>query len=82
MKRHKMVNLCPTSFEIASGMPNFSKWVRSKLLEVDQRNSFRVEYHMWCPDHPEYVRVSDHVPRFGMHCSQCDLLMEGKWVQA
>ena len=82
MKRHKMVNLCPTSFEIAASMPNFSKWVRSKLLEVDQRNSFRVEYHMWCPEHPEYVRISDHVPRFGMHCTQCDLLMEGKWVQA
>ena len=81
MKRHKMVNLCPTSFEIASQLPNFSKWVRTKLLEVDQRNSFRVEYHMWCPDHPDYVRVSDHVPRFGMHCTQCNLLMEGKWVQ-
>ncbi len=82
MKRHKMVNLCPTTFEIASKMPNFSKWVRAALLETDKRNSFRTEYHMWCPDCPEYVRVSDNPPRFGMYCTKCNHLMEGKWVQA
>lgn len=31
--RHKMVNLCPTTYEIASKMPNFSKWIRQKILE-------------------------------------------------
>lgn len=81
MKRHKMVNLCPTTYEIARNMPNFSKFVREQLLKQDKRNTFVTEYHMWCPDHPEYVRVSDHPPRFGMYCTTCERQMEGKWVQ-
>ena len=28
-----MITLCPTTFEIASKMKNFSKWVRQKMLE-------------------------------------------------
>lgn len=35
MKRHKMVNLCPTTYEIASKMPNFSKFVRKTLFNQD-----------------------------------------------
>ena len=31
--RHKMVSLCPTSYEKAQKIPNFSKWVRTKLLD-------------------------------------------------
>lgn len=31
--RNKMITLCPTSYEIARDMPNFSAWVRMKLLE-------------------------------------------------
>jgi len=34
--RHKMVNLCPTTFEIASKMDNFSAWIRIQLLAFDQ----------------------------------------------
>ena len=33
--RHKMVNLCPTTFEIASRMDNFSAWIRIQLLAFD-----------------------------------------------
>ena len=33
--RHKMVSLCPTTYEKAQKIENFSKWVRSKLLEDD-----------------------------------------------
>lgn len=28
-----MITLCPTTFEMASKMKNFSKWVRQKMLE-------------------------------------------------
>ena len=28
-----MITLCPTTFEIAGKMKNFSKWVRQKMLE-------------------------------------------------
>ena len=31
--RHKMVSLCPTTYEKAQKIENFSKWVREKLLE-------------------------------------------------
>ena len=33
--RHKMVTLCPTTFEIAQKMPNFSKFCRKMLLDLD-----------------------------------------------
>lgn len=31
--RHKMVNLCPTTYEIASRMRNFSAYVRQVMIE-------------------------------------------------
>jgi hypothetical protein len=31
--RQKMINLCPTTFEQAAKMANFSEWVRMKLKE-------------------------------------------------
>ncbi len=80
MKRHKMVNLCPTTYEIAKGLPNFSKFVRTKLLELDERNSFVIKYKMWCPDHPDYERFYDNVPMFSPYCTTCELQMMGKWV--
>ena len=79
MKRHKMVNLCPTTYELASRMPNFSKWVRAKLL--DQQQQSEVKYEMWCPEHPEYRRYYDSVPVFNPYCTTCNLQMMGKWVK-
>ena len=34
MKRQKMITLCPTTYEIAQGMTNFSSWVRKQLLDL------------------------------------------------
>lgn len=31
-----MVTLCPTTYEIASKMDNFSAWIRQQLLAFDQ----------------------------------------------
>ena len=88
MKRHKMVNLCPTTFEIASKMPNFSKWVRQALLETDERNTFRMRYQMWCPEHPELLMFRSTVPRWDPYCEIedekgrcCNTELVGKWVQ-
>lgn len=33
--RHKMVTLCPTTYEIAQKMPNFSKFCRKILMNLD-----------------------------------------------
>jgi len=45
--RHKMITLCLNSFEIASKMPNFSSWVRKKILEdmelVHNKTIYRYE---------------------------------------
>ena len=32
--RQKMINLCPTTYDLAKRMPNFSGWVRRKILEM------------------------------------------------
>jgi signal transduction histidine kinase len=34
--KHKMVNLCDDSLQIAKKMKNFSKWVRDELLKIKQ----------------------------------------------
>lgn len=84
-----MVNLCPTTFEIAAKMPNFSKWVRQALLETDERNSFVQRYQMWCPKHPEYLIFRTTVPMYAPYCAIedekgrcCNMELTGKWVQA
>jgi hypothetical protein len=80
MKRHKMVNLCPTTYEIAKGLPNFSKFVRTKLLELDERNTFVVKYKMWCPNHDDFEQFFDAVPVYEPYCKICETEMTGKWV--
>tara|TARA_Y100001938_G_C7723990_1_gene251370 strand:+ start:85 stop:291 length:207 start_codon:yes stop_codon:yes gene_type:complete len=32
--RQKMINLCPTTYELAKKMPNFSAWIRRKILDM------------------------------------------------
>lgn len=55
--RQKLITLDPTSFEIASKMPNFSDWVRRQLYEFHNNNQptleeltdkekFRAEYKL------------------------------------
>lgn len=49
--RHKMITLCPTTFELASKMDNFSAWVRSELLKkhVDQQQQEENYTRYRCP---------------------------------
>ena len=46
--RHKMVSLCPTTYEKAQKIENFSKWVRDRLLEDDRESEERVKYFARC----------------------------------
>ena len=32
-----MITLCDETYELAKAIPNFSEWVRSKLLETDEK---------------------------------------------
>lgn len=40
--RHKTITLCPTSYEIARKMPNFSQWCRTILLNKDTINDVQL----------------------------------------
>lgn len=46
-----MITLCPTTFEMASKMTNFSKWVRQKMLEqASQQEEKKQNYTRYrCP---------------------------------
>jgi hypothetical protein len=41
--RQKLITLCQKSFEIALKKPNFSKWVRDRLLEEVKKNKERMK---------------------------------------
>lgn len=45
-----MVSLCPTSYEKAQKIDNFSKWVREKLLEESHNAPKPKRYHALCQD--------------------------------
>jgi len=48
--RNKMITLCPTSYELAQKMPNFSGWVREKVLAQRSGNTQRPqEWEYKCP---------------------------------
>jgi len=51
--RQKLITLCPNSFEIAQKKPNFSEWVRGKLLEEGHISSCNTqkpqEWEYKCP---------------------------------
>lgn len=46
-----MITLCPTTFEMASKMKNFSKWVRQKMLEqqAEQEDEQQKHTRYRCP---------------------------------
>jgi len=35
--RQKMITLCEETWALAQAIPNFSEWVRARLLETDER---------------------------------------------
>jgi len=49
--RQKLITLCPNSWEIASKKPNFSKWVRERLMKEDfiaeERLFLESQIEMW-----------------------------------
>ena len=47
--RQKLITLCPNSFEIAQKKPNFSSWVRKKLLEETIEDETTYQWHYQCP---------------------------------
>ena len=52
--RHKTITLCPTTYEIARKMPNFSKWIRQELMKkhaliAEAKPNLQEKIHgAWC----------------------------------
>lgn len=77
--RHKMITLCLNSFEIAQKMPNFSAWVRKKILEESNMITNDPIFHLYqCP--VCIIKVESE-QRFARHCSLCNYPMKYKGVK-
>lgn len=79
--RQKLITLCPTTFEKATKMHNFSAWVRKKLLEEgdDDFEEEKFVYHYQCPMCKEIIIESI---RYARTCQKCNWPMDfqGKLV--
>lgn len=64
-----MINLCPTTYEIASKMKNFSKWVRLELLKQHSDREERQVIRYNCPAcwKPSFRREGDDSPMYCMN---------------
>ena len=71
--RHKMVSLCPTTYEKAQKIDNFSKWVREKLLEdsspMEEVRKYFARCNMCDTQWSSYVRKRVPTPGFCPTCS-------------
>ena len=55
-----MITLCPTSYEIAQGMTNFSAWVRKQLLGMQINDQSKPEKRFVCTDCDTILTVRGH----------------------
>jgi len=71
--RHKAITLCPTTYEIAKDMPNFSAWIRNKLMETQIKKAELdlavTEYAYYCKKCDEAVAAP--VLRDTITCKIC-----------
>ena len=73
--RNKMITLCPTTYEIAQKMPNFSAWVRIQLRHIDRHtsNEPKYEYSYKCP---VCKSVETSPNRHARTCGKCVYIMD------
>jgi len=76
--RHKTLTLCLNSFEIASKMPNFSAWVRERLLE---ERDLVLKEPLWtqiftyeCPRCHKCRDFPDQ--KMAWRCNMCDVALD------
>jgi len=72
--RNKMITLCPTTYETAKAMPNFSAWVRTKLREIDAYHIEDPLIHQYqCP-----ICTTKHetTTRHARNCDMCKYSMK------
>jgi formylmethanofuran dehydrogenase subunit E len=59
--RHKTITLCPTTYEIARKMDNFSAWIRQELMKK-QATEYKAK--------PELIQERQ---KYGAYCDSCDV---------
>ena len=74
--RHKTITLCPTTYEIARKMDNFSAWIRQELMKK-QATQFKAKpeidekYQAYCnPCDLSYLNTDPDMIK-GMPCKEC-----------
>ena len=71
--RNKMITLCPTTYETAKKIPNFSAWVRNRLRDLEQYTpETRIEHEYKCPLCKE---ITTYSTRHARKCTRCDYAM-------
>lgn len=73
MKIQKTVSLDEVTAKIAEDIPNFSEWVRAKLLELDETAKTAVKYYARCRINSEHIWGSysqERLPKDGS-CPEC-----------
>lgn len=68
--RNKMITLCPTTYETAKKIPNFSAWVRNRLRDLEDYTPEKaIVYHYKCPLCKVNFKNSN---RHARKCITCD----------
>jgi hypothetical protein len=78
--RPKNVTLCPTTHEIARTIPNFSEWVRDKLLEHGKwrtsgnKKESRIMFHRECGSdvRADWKQFMDGTYAWFGYCEKCN----------
>jgi len=70
--RQKLITLCLNSFELATKKPNFSAWVRMKLLdegvEMKEMEIYTPVFEYKCP---LCKKKEQYTTRIARNCSSC-----------
>lgn len=79
-----MITLCPTTWEKAARMKNFSGWVRSKIKEEMEKNAIdlnkRPEYWAYCAKCDLSAYGPNQIQLEYKYCPKCHDHMEYKGV--
>jgi hypothetical protein len=80
--RNKTISLCPTSFEMAQKMPNFSDWVRKQILKHKQTLESKPVWRYMCETcyFTHYLPYEDNFAYCSNRDTNCKARIEGELV--
>ena len=75
--RHKTITLCPTTYEIARKMDNFSAWIRQELMkkqatQYKAKPEIKQKYAAYCnPCDLTHLNTNPDLLKGSMPCQEC-----------